>query len=62
MYRSVRLVCFPLNKAHALKAKNVHFWSSVKSPLETCFLEVKANMYVRYCNSGKNSASVQKYT
>ena len=62
MYRSVRLVCFPLNKARTLKAKNVHFWSSVKSPLETCFLEVKANMYVRYCNSSENSAFVSKYT
>ena len=38
----VRLVHFHVNKAHALKAKNVHFWSPVNSPFETCFLEVKA--------------------
>ena len=44
-YRSmhwVRLVHFQVNKASALKAKNVHFWSLVNSPFETCFLEVKA--------------------
>ena len=44
-YRSmhwVRLVHFQVNKACALKAKNVHFWSPVNSPFETCFLEVKA--------------------
>ena len=38
----VRLVHFQVNKAHALKVKNVQFWSPDNSPFETCFLEVKA--------------------
>ena len=56
MYRSVRLVCFSLNEARTLKAKTLTYGlAPVKSPFETCFLEVKANMsYVRYCNSGEN--------
>ena len=54
----VRLVHFHVNKAHALKAKNVQFWSPVNSPFETCFLEVKAR-HIIICNSGESIAHAQ---
>ena len=41
----VSLVCFHVNLL--FEGENVHLWSPVKSPLETCFLEVEAYMYVR---------------
>ena len=61
MYRSLRLVCFRLNEAHALKAKKLRLWSLVKSLFETCFFFFYSNMYIRYCNSGENWASDWKY-
>ena len=47
-YRSMRLVCFRVNEACTLKPKIFANGLFVKSPFETCFLEVKAKMYVRY--------------